>query len=129
MDSVIYNTKNATINFYNIIYKFNHEQLDLILNSKINFKLYKDNKYVCFSNTNNKIITILEFLFKLKIEHHIYKFKDNDEFNLKSDNILIDHKEHIKITNKYGSAEYFQGHYQTTGNDAYIIKNPYLRVR
>ena len=67
MDSVIYNTKNATINFYNIIYKFNHEQLDLILNSKINFKLYKDNKYVCFSNTNNKIITILEFLFKLKI--------------------------------------------------------------
>ena len=56
MNSVVYNSKIATINFYNIQYNFTHKQFDLILNSKFNFKNINDNKYVSYINSNNKII-------------------------------------------------------------------------
>ena len=128
MNSVVYNTKIATINFYNIQYNFTHEQFDLILNSKLNFKNINDNKYVSYTNSNNKIITILEFLYKLKTNNHIYIFKDNNPYNLKYDNVLIYHKKHNDIIKKYNNAVYFQGHYKNNGNDAYNIKNPYWKI-
>ena len=62
---ITYNIKNSTIIFYNIIYKFDYEQIDLILNSGINFKLY-NNIYISYNNTHSKNITILEFLFNNK---------------------------------------------------------------
>jgi len=128
MNSVVYNTKIATINFYNIQYSFTHEQFDLILNSKLNFKNINYNKYVSYTNSNNKIITILEFLYKLKTNNHIYIFKDNNPYNLKYDNVLIYHKKHNDIIKKYNNAVYFQGHYKNNGNDAYNIKNPYWKI-
>lgn len=128
MNSVVYNSKIATINFYNIQYYFTYEQFDLILNSKLNFKNINDNKYVSYTNSNNKIITILEFLYKLKTNNHIYVFKDDNLYNLKYDNVLIYHKKHNDIIKKYNNVVYFQGHYKNYGNDAYNIKNPHWKI-
>ena len=40
MNSVVYNTKIATINFYNIQYNFTHEQFDLILKILMIINMY-----------------------------------------------------------------------------------------
>ena len=125
---ITYNIKNSCIIFYNIIYKFDYEQIDLILNSGINFKLY-NNIYISYNNTHSKNITILEFLFNFKQNNVLYYFKNNDKYDLRQENVIIYHDKHNEILQKYPSAIYYSGHYKTNGNDAYNMKNPYWKIK
>ena len=125
---ITYNIKNSTIIFYNIVYKFDYDQIDLILNSGINFKLY-DNLYISYNNTHSKNITILEFLFNFKQNNVLYYFKNNDKYDLRKENVIIYHNKHNEILQKYPSAIYYSGHYKTNGNDAYNMKNPYWKIK
>lgn len=125
---ITYNIKNSTIIFYNIIYKFNYEQIDLILNSGINFKLY-NNIYISYNNTHSKNITILEFLFNFKQNNVLYYFKNNNKYDLRQENVIIYHNKHNEILQKYPSAIYYSGHYKINGNDAYNMKNPYWKIK
>ena len=125
---ITYNIKNSTIIFYNIVYKFDYDQIDLILNSGINFKSY-DNLYISYNNTHSKNITILEFLFNFKQDNVLYYFKNNDKYDLRQENVIIFHNKHNEILQKYPSAIYYSGHYKTNGNDAYNMKNPYWKIK
>jgi len=125
---IVYHIQNSSINFYNIIYKFDNEQIDLILNSGYNFKLY-DNIYVSYNNNHSKNITILEFLFKFKSKDINYVFKNNNIFDLRNDNVSIYHYKHKFILEKYPNTIYYSGHYKITGIDAYNMKNPYWKIR
>ena len=54
-----FNVSESTISYNDIIYKFTTEQLDKIINSGINFKLYDCNDlYVSYLSTNNLKIII-----------------------------------------------------------------------
>lgn len=125
---ITYNIKNSSIIFYNIVYKFDYDQIDLILNSGINFKLY-NNIYISYNNTHSKNITILEFLFNFKQNNVLYYFKNNDKYDLRQENVIIYHNKHNEILQKYPSAIYYSGHYKTNGNDAYNMKNPYWKIK
>lgn len=125
---ITYNMKNSSIIFYNIVYKFDYDQIDLILNSGINFKLY-NNIYISYNNTHSKNITILEFLFNFKQNNVLYYFKNNDKYDLRKENVIIYHNKHNEILQKFPSAIYYSGHYKTNGNDAYNMKNPYWKIK
>jgi hypothetical protein len=80
-------------------------------------KLYPSYKY------NNKDITLLEFIFKFKLEEYIYIFKNNNKNDLRQENVLCYPTIYNKIVNTYNIIDFIQGHYKTIGQSAYKIKN------
>ena len=125
----IYNTKEYIITYDNKIYKFNVEQFDKIINHNKTFIFNESNDYPVCKNNNNSLITLLEFLFNFKQNNVLYYFKNNDKYDLKQENVLIYHKKHSDILQKYPSSIYYCGHYKTSGNDAYNMKNPYWKIK
>ena len=48
---------------------------------------------------------------------------------MRRENILIYHKFHKVISNKYVIQDFKLGHYINTGTDAYIMKNPMWKIQ
>lgn len=129
MSEMKVNTKNKTITYNDIIYKFNNDQMDQIINYNKKFKLYHcDDIYVSCFSTNNRQKCLLEFLFNYKNELHEYKFINNDIYDLRPENVIVLHKYHNVIKENYNKYEYYQGHFKTNGYDSYIMKNPYWKI-
>jgi hypothetical protein len=86
------------------------------------FKLDIDHNYPYYK-ANNKEINILEHLFKYSYKDTFYSFKNNNNYDLRRDNIICYPKIYSEIVNKYNIVDYIQGHYSTLGQQAYKIKN------
>jgi hypothetical protein len=94
-----------------------------ILNCGKKFILHNDCSYPYYIS-NNKKITLLEFIFKFDYHNSEYIFVNNNNDDFRRNNVKIHHEYHDTIREKYQIFEYLQGHYNKYGIDAFIMKNP-----
>lgn len=78
---------------------------------------------------HNQMISYLEHLFIYDSSNIEYVFKNNNNFDLRRENLLIYHSFHRNISNKYDIIDFKLGHFFNTGNDAYIMKNPMWKIQ
>jgi hypothetical protein len=115
------------INELSVLMDFN--DLFSIINFNKNFIYFDpDNKDYPFYFRHHRQITYLEYLFKYDSSNIEYVFKNNNKFDLRRENILIYHKFHKNIANKYTILDFKLGHFFDTGTDAYVIKNPIWKI-
>lgn len=95
-----------------------------IINFDKNFIYYTEDKLYPYYLRHNQKISYLEHIFKYDNSNIKYEFKNNNEFDLRRQNISIYHNQHNQIISNYNVINYTLGHYLETGKDAYIIKNP-----
>jgi hypothetical protein len=77
---------------------------------------------------HNQKISYLEHLFVYDSSNIEYIFKNNNKFDLRRENILIYHNFHKNISTQYNILDFKLGHYYYTGNDAYVMKNPFWKI-
>jgi hypothetical protein len=87
-----------------------------------------DDKDYPFYLRHHQKISYLEYLFKFDPSNIEYVFKNNNKFDLRRENILIHHKFHKKIGEKYNIIDFKLGHFAETGTDAYVMKNPTWKI-
>jgi hypothetical protein len=102
-----------------------------LLNSKKNFKINaiedrgKDGEIIYPSYTSNgKEYTLINFIYKFPPETTTYIFENNNQYDLRRENVKIYHNYYNIMKEKYEVQEYIQGHYNNFGIDAFIMKNP-----
>lgn len=110
------------------IYIISFEQFNKIVNFDKNFILKNENIEYPNYYYNYKYHSLINFLHNINTEDTSIIFKNNNKFDLREENIIINHFYHNKIIEKYSNAIYNQGHFNTIGKDAYIMKNPYWEV-
>jgi len=98
-------------------------QLCILLNKNKNWIVDDSNEYPYYKKNKNKI-NLLKVLFKFKQIDIFYEFKNNNKLDLRSDNVEIKHKLDKFIRNKFDITDFIQGHFESIGTDAYIMKNP-----
>ena len=126
----IFNTKNYTITYNKNIYKFDIDHFNLIVNNKKSFKFNKYDDYPTIKNSNNNSLNLLEYLYKFKQISIEYNFKNKDKYDLRKENVELYHNKHKEILNRnYAYVLYYPGHYKITGIDAFIMKNPYWKIK
>jgi hypothetical protein len=115
-----FNNKSVLIDF---------KDLFSIINFNKNFIHFDANdKDYPFYLRHNQKISYLEYLFKYDPSNIEYLFKNNNKFDLRRENILIYHKFHKKIEEKYNIIDFKLGHFSETGTDAYVMKNPIWKI-
>lgn len=105
-------------------YLIDIENMYKIINFKKKFIKQENEIYPCYTNTNNKHINLLEFLYEFTQNNSNYIFKNSNICDLRKCNILIKHHYHDVIEKKYKIKQFIEGHYQTRGKSANIMKNP-----
>ena len=79
---------------------------------------------------NYKRFTLLEFIYNIKQTDNInYIFKNGNINDLRHINIDIKHKHHDIISQQYEVIQYIQGHINTSGKEANIMKNPIWKIK
>jgi len=129
MTSIIY-SHNDEHNCEEIIYDKDHkylidiENIYKIINFKKKFIKQENEIYPFYTNTNNKHINLLEFLYEFTQNNSNYIFKNANICDLRKCNISIKHHYHDVIEKKYKIKQFIEGHYQTRGKSANTMKNP-----
>jgi hypothetical protein len=101
-----------------------------IINFEKNFIYYDtEEKLYPYYLRHNQKISYLEHMFKYDSSNIKYIFKNNNNFDLRRENITIYHNYHEHIISKNEILEYTLGHYIENGKDAYVIKNPMWKVK
>ena len=77
---------------------------------------------------NYKKYNLINFLFNIKYENIYINFKNNNKYDLRTNNIEYYHNYHRIIIEKYPNAIYNQGHFSNSGKDSYTMKNPYWEI-
>jgi hypothetical protein len=98
----------------------------IFFDKKFTFDTEKD-KYPSY-NYNYKRISLFEYLYKVNIELIDSEFLNDNEYDLRKENVKIYHYFQKLIDKKYNILEYIEGHYNTSGCEAYKIKNPLWKV-
>jgi hypothetical protein len=98
-----------------------------ILNSRKKFVKHDDLHYPYYTS-NDKKITIIDFLYKFDYMSTNYEFINGDIDDIRRSNIKIYHDYNDVIREKYPTAEYIQGHYHNLGVDAFLMKNPLWKI-
>ena len=96
------------------------------IDKKLNFT--KDGEYP-FYRENNRSISILEYLFGYKPSDNIYVFKNNDNMDLRRENITCYPPIYSQLVEKYNIIDYIPGHVKTIGQHAYKMKNPIWKIK
>lgn len=96
------------------------------IDKKLNFT--KDSEYP-FYRENNRSISILEYLFGYKQIENIYVFKNNDNMDLRRENITCYPPIYSQLLEKYNIIDYIPGHVKTIGQQAYKMKNPIWKIK
>jgi hypothetical protein len=101
-----------------------------IINFDKNFIYYnkKEKNYPYYLRHNQKI-SYLDFIYKYDPFNIIYCFKNNNQYDLRRDNISVQHKYHDKMCVDYNIINYTLGHYTEIGKDAYLMKNPMWKIK
>ena len=92
------------------------------------FKLDVNHTYPYYKE-NNKEVNILEYLFHFNFQENIYTFKNNNNYDLRRENIICYPKIYQEIINKFNIIDYIPGHYATLGQQAYKIKNCLWKIQ
>jgi HNH endonuclease len=101
-----------------------------IINFDRNFLYYiESEKDYPFYLHRSKPVSYLEHMFKYDSSNINYIFKNNNKYDLRRENIVINHTFHNTIISMYNVIEYNLGHYATNGIDAYVIKNPMWKIK
>lgn len=105
-------------------YLFDIGDMYKIINFSRNFTLRESDVYPCFTSTNNKRVSLLEFLYNFTKNDTSYVFRNNNTYDLRKCNVTIKHPYHDEVSNKYIITQFIEGHYQTRGKSANVMKNP-----
>lgn len=117
------------IRFNDKLVLMDFKDLFSIINFNKNFIYFEpDDKDYPFYLRHCQKISYLEYLFKYDPSNIEYVFKNNNKFDLRRENIIIYHKFHKNLTNKYNILEYKLGHFSEIGTDAYVMKNPIWKI-
>lgn len=97
------------LNEYKIIYDdriyiFNSYLFCKILNFERNFIIYNDDEYPSYK-INNKYINFIEFCYDIKIDNYNLIFKNNNKFDLRHSNIILENKSFKELTKSYNVIE------------------------
>jgi len=86
--------------------------------------IYNSTNRYPFYNKNYKKCDLMEIFYHYKKDNLIYLFKNNNKYDLRNDNVIIQHNYYNIIENEYDIKHYIPGHYIDNGKEAYIMKNP-----
>jgi hypothetical protein len=125
-----FDDNDGVFHYYNEDSSFNLDVKDHleILNSGKKFVLNDDMEYPYYVS-NGKKFTLLEYIYKFDYMTSDYKFINSDNSDLRRSNVKIYHHYNDEIKKVYQDCEYIQGHYNSLGVDAYIMKNPLWKVK
>ena len=102
------------------------DQLVFLLNESKPFYYDHSNQYPYYTYNENKI-TILEYLHKCR--GLVVTFLDNNRYNLRKTNIVMNHEKYKEVEKRYSTALFIHSHINSKGKDALINKNPIWRVK
>lgn len=111
-----------------IIIRLDDEDHENLENFSKKIRFTDDDKYP-FYRENNRTITILEYLYGYDPKKYLYLFKNNDEYDLKRDNVTICPLEHSELIEKHNVIEYIPGHSKAIGQHANKMKNPLWKIK
>ena len=77
---------------------------------------------------NYKRFSLLEHIFTYNSSNINYVFKNDNPYDLRRANVEIYHNYHDTVKQTYNVLEYIQGHCNSIGNDAYVLKNPLWKI-
>lgn len=123
------NTLNAfQVHFNKTIFIIDVHNLEKILNISFKWK-YNDTSFYPYYDYNYKKNNILEVLYNFKNNDIYYDFINNNPYDLRESNVLIYHNYNKNIREEYDVINYIQGHYTSTGREAFLMKNPIWKVK
>jgi len=111
------------ISYSDKIFIIDTDSLCLMLNFGRKFIFCNENEYPYYSS-NNKLFNLVEFLYKFSYTYTHYNFLNGNKFDLRKSNVQLFHNFNKHINENYNVLKYIQGHYNSTGIDAHIMKNP-----
>jgi hypothetical protein len=119
----------GTIRFNDNSILIDFKDMFCIINFVKNFIYYNpfEKDYPYYFRHNQKI-SYLEHLFNYDSSNIEYVFKNNNKFDLRRENIIIYHKFHKFINEKFNVVDFKLGHYLENGADAYVMKNPLWKI-
>jgi hypothetical protein len=109
------------------IYLVDNADMCRIVNSKRTFVFISNEDYPSYSY-NYRRITYLDFIFSVNGEYVYFVFINENKNDLRRKNVKIYHHAHKTIIKNYNILVYQEGHYQTMGQDANIMKNPIWKI-
>lgn len=119
----------GVIEYNNKTYFVDLNDKDRIINFNKNFVFVNETDIYPSYCYNYKRFNYLDFIFNYNQETVYFKFKNENNFDLRKNNVEIYHIYHKFISQKYEIIEYIGGHYLTMGQDANVMKNPIWRIK
>ena len=90
---------------------------------------YPEEKDYPYYLRHNQKICYLNYLFHYDSSNIEYIFKNGNKYDLRRENIIIQHEFHKNIVNKYNIIDFELGHYSDNGKSAYVMKNPIWKIK
>ena len=118
----------GVIEYNNKIYFVDLNDKDRIINFDKNFIFINEDDIYPSYCYNYKRFNYLDFIFNYNQESVYYIFKNDNQYDLRKNNIEIYHIYHKIISQKYEIIEYINGHYLNIGQDANMMKNPIWKI-
>jgi len=111
-------------------YFIDYKDKDKIINFNKNFIFENiDNEDYPSYTYNYKRFTYLDFIFNYNSDSIYFNFKNGNKYDLRRCNVEIFHYYHKNIVEKYDVIEYIKGHFNASGQDANIMKNPMWKIK
>ena len=102
---------------------------DRIVNFNKHFVFINETDIYPSYSCNYKRFNYLDFIFNYNQETVYFIFKNQNQYDLRRNNVEIYHIYHKIISQKYEIIEYKRGHYLTMGQDANVMKNPIWKIK
>jgi hypothetical protein len=119
----------GVIEYNNKTYLVDLNDKDRIINFNKNFVFVNETDIYPSYCYNYKRFNYLDFIFNYNKEKVYFKFKNENQYDLRRNNVEIYHIYHKNISQKYEIIEYISGHYLTIGQDANVMKNPIWKIK
>ena len=119
----------GVIEYNSKIYLVDLNDKDRIINFNKNFVFVNETDIYPSYCYNYKRFSYLDFIFNYNQETVYFIFKNENQYDLRRNNVEIYHIYHKNISQKYDIIEYMRGHYLTMGQDANLMKNPIWRIK
>jgi hypothetical protein len=119
----------GVIEYNNKTYLVDLNDKDRIINFNKNFIFVNETDIYPSYCYNYKRFSYLDFIFNYNQETVYFIFKNENQCDLRRNNVEIYHIYHKNISQKYEIIEYMRGHYLTMGQDANLMKNPIWRIK
>jgi hypothetical protein len=120
--------KCGVIEYNNKKYYMDINDRDSIINFNKKFVFNNTSDLYPSYNYNQQNINYLMFLYKFKENNVKYIFNNNNNFDLRRNNVNYYHIYHDKIISNYIVKEYIPGHYSKNGVEPYYMKNPIWKI-